>query len=214
MKNKPTIEQIDALLPQTQCGLCDYDGCKPYAEAIVQQGENIDRCPPGGVDTLNKLAEITEQDATPMIADMKQKQKTVMVAIIREDACIGCTKCIQACPTDAIVGAAKLMHTVITNDCTGCELCILPCPVDCIDMVVIPEPDSEQRQQRANKFRQKYQKRNQRLEKMAAEKKQKHQRAKLKTQQKSTTLAARRDAIAQAVARAKAKKAYIHSTSD
>lgn len=129
----PLIEAIDALLPQTQCGKCGFDGCLPYAEAIAE-GEPINRCPPGGDATLERLAELTGQPVQPLA----EPAQPPLAAVIREDECIGCTKCIQACPVDAILGAAKRMHTVITDECTGCELCVAPCPVDCIDL--IPHP--------------------------------------------------------------------------
>src|SRR3990167_9186718 len=137
MKSIILTEQIDALLPQTQCGLCGYKGCRPYAEALSMGKETIDRCPPGGVATLQQLAELLNQDAAPYVAAMQQKEKPPVVAKIREEECIGCTKCIQACPVDAILGAAKLMHTVIADECTGCDLCVEPCPVDCIDMIPV-----------------------------------------------------------------------------
>lgn len=134
VKSPEVVEQIDALLPQTQCGQCGYPGCKPYAEAIAK-GEKVNKCPPGGQDTVIKLAELMNVEAEPLAATEAQTVKKV--AFIREEECIGCTKCIQACPVDAIVGARKLMHTVIEKDCTGCDLCVAPCPVDCIDMIPI-----------------------------------------------------------------------------
>lgn len=137
----PTFEQIDAILPQTQCGLCGYKGCLPYAEALAQKQATINLCPPGGVKGLHALGQLLNEDPTPFIAEMEQKAKPQMVAVIREAECIGCTKCIQACPVDAILGTGKLMHTVIADECTGCELCIAPCPVDCIDMVTTSTAD-------------------------------------------------------------------------
>ena len=134
----PLVNSIDALLPQTQCGQCGHPGCKPYAEAIAG-GEPINRCPPGGQDTVDRLASLLGVDTLPLDADDATIEQD-LVAIIIEKDCIGCTKCIQACPVDAIVGAAKLMHTVIVDECTGCDLCVEPCPVDCIDM--IPRPKS------------------------------------------------------------------------
>ena len=133
VEGDPIVDQIDSLLPQTQCGQCGHPGCRPYAEAIAN-GEAINKCPPGGQATINELANLLDVEATPLdaehgIEDVKK------VAFIREAECIGCTKCIQACPVDAIVGAAKQMHTVIVDECTGCDLCVEPCPVDCIDMV-------------------------------------------------------------------------------
>ena len=139
------ITAIDRLLPQTQCGLCEYDGCKPYATAIVNEGEQIDRCLPGGIRVLKTLGEALNLDPSPYYSDMSNKQKPPLIAVIREDECIGCTKCIQACPVDAITGAAKLMHTIMASECTGCELCIEPCPVDCIDMIALAEPLNPER---------------------------------------------------------------------
>lgn len=133
MSRRDLIDAIDALLPQTQCGKCGFDGCLPYAEAIAE-GEPVNRCPPGGDSTLAQLAELTGQPERPLIEPAQRP----LAAVIREDECIGCTKCIQACPVDAILGAAKRMHTVITDECTGCELCVAPCPVDCIDLVAHP----------------------------------------------------------------------------
>ena len=134
-----TPEEIDALLPQTQCGLCTYGACMPYAEALIYEQAPINLCPPGGVATLKVLADLFMQDPLPFIKDMQQKTKPKMLAVIREDECIGCMKCIQACPVDAILGSAKQMHTVIADECTGCELCVAPCPVDCIDLLTFSE---------------------------------------------------------------------------
>ncbi len=130
------VDEIDALLPQTQCGQCGYPGCHPYAEAI-SNGEDINKCPPGGEATIQSLAELLDVEAMPLDAEHGE-EKSKQVAVIREDECIGCTKCIQACPVDAILGAAKQMHTVIASECTGCDLCVEPCPVDCIDMITVP----------------------------------------------------------------------------
>ncbi len=131
----PTLaDRIDALLPQTQCTQCGYAGCRPYAEAVAQGRAGINQCPPGGqvaIDNLARLLDVPSQPLDPMHGEHKPRA----VALIDESTCIGCTLCIQACPVDAIVGAAKLMHTVIADQCTGCELCIAPCPVDCISMV-------------------------------------------------------------------------------
>ncbi|MFJ3482073.1 electron transport complex subunit RsxB [Pseudomonas sp. NPDC090202] len=129
------IQRIDALLPQTQCGKCGHAGCKPYAEGIAG-GEAINKCPPGSDETIAALARLLNVVALPL--DTERGTAPPQVAFIREAECIGCTKCIQACPVDAIVGAAKLMHTVIADECTGCDLCIAPCPVDCIDMLPLP----------------------------------------------------------------------------
>ena len=125
------IQRIDALLPQTQCGKCGHPGCKPYAEGIAQ-GEAINKCPPGGQETIVGLARLLN---VPVLqVDASRGEAPAQIAYIREAECIGCTKCIQACPVDAIVGAAQLMHTVIADECTGCDLCVAPCPVDCIEM--------------------------------------------------------------------------------
>ena len=127
-------DRIDALLPQTQCGQCTFAGCRPYAEAIAAGSANINQCPPGGQAGIRALARLLGRDELPL-DPAHGVEKPTRLAFIDERICIGCTKCIQACPVDAIVGAAKLMHTVIAEHCTGCELCIPPCPVDCIDLV-------------------------------------------------------------------------------
>lgn len=129
------IQQIDALLPQTQCGQCGYGGCLPYAQAIATQAEAINRCPPGGLQTLVALGKLLNQDVAPLTAEMIAQQTPPQLAKIREAECIGCTKCIQACPVDAIIGAGKQLHTILASECTGCGLCVAPCPVDCIDMI-------------------------------------------------------------------------------
>jgi electron transport complex protein RnfB len=130
------VEQIDRLLPQTQCGQCGYPGCKPYATAIANDEADINQCPPGGDAGVQALARLLGREAKPLNPD-NGVEKPKVVALIREPECIGCTKCIQACPVDAIVGASKSMHVVIADLCTGCELCIPPCPVDCIDLVAV-----------------------------------------------------------------------------
>lgn len=136
VEGDPIVEQIDALLPQTQCGQCGHPGCRPYAEAIAA-GEEHNRCPPGGEATVEALSQLLGREVLPLDAEEGVDVGVKKVAFIREDECIGCTKCIQACPVDAIVGAAKLMHTVIADECTGCDLCVEPCPVDCIDMIEV-----------------------------------------------------------------------------
>lgn len=130
----PLADRIDAVLPQTQCGQCGFEGCRPYAEAIAAGQAPINRCPPGGQRVVNKLALRTGRRALPLDTTLGA-HKPPLIALIDEARCIGCTLCIQACPVDAIVGAQKSMHTVITAYCTGCELCLPPCPVDCIELV-------------------------------------------------------------------------------
>ena len=146
-----SIQAIDALLPQTQCGKCGHPGCKPYAEGIAK-GEAINKCPPGGDATIQALAQLLDVPELPLELPAVPPQ----IALIREAECIGCTKCIQACPVDAIVGAAKLMHTVITAECTGCELCVAPCPVDCIDILPLADAEAVAQRQRADQFRRRH----------------------------------------------------------
>lgn len=138
VEGDPLVDKIDAILPQTQCGQCNYPGCRPYAEAIAAGEAEINQCPPGGQDGVDALADLLGRESLPLNAE-NGEEKPKAVAIIHEDICIGCTLCIQACPVDAILGAAKQMHTVIESECTGCELCVEPCPVDCIDMVPIAD---------------------------------------------------------------------------
>jgi electron transport complex protein RnfB len=125
------VEQVNNMLPQTQCAQCGYPGCRPYAQAIVDGDAAINLCPPGGEDTIRRLAAKLGRSELPL---MEQPPLGRAVAIIDESLCIGCTHCRSACPVDAIVGAHQLMHTIIESECTGCELCIAPCPVDCISM--------------------------------------------------------------------------------
>lgn len=132
-EGNPIADQVNELLPQTQCGQCGFPGCRPYAEAIAN-GEAINKCPPGGEAGIQALADLLDLEVIPLDEEHGE-EKVKAVAFIREDECIGCTKCIQACPVDAILGAAKQMHTVIASECTGCDLCLEPCPVDCIDMI-------------------------------------------------------------------------------
>ena len=171
------VQSIDALLPQTQCGLCGHrDGCLPYAQSIAE-GENANKCVPGGQPVADALAALlnrpqlpAEESVWPVQADGRPQR---IKAIIREDECIGCTKCISACPVDAIIGSGKLMHTILTDLCTGCELCIPPCPVDCIDLIEDqnPLPTETQRIAEQDDLRQRYYAHIQREEKRRTDRK-------------------------------------------
>jgi len=182
------IQSIDALLPQTQCGLCGHrDGCLPYAQSIAE-GEEANKCVPGGQPVADALAQLlnrpklkAEPSVWPIQADGRPQR---MKAVIREDECIGCTKCISACPVDAIIGSGKLMHTVLTDLCTGCELCIPPCPVDCIDLVEDTHPlmSDEQHVQEQNDLRQRYYAHIQREEKRRIDRKGPVVRAEINTE--------------------------------
>lgn len=130
----PGVDDIDALLPQTQCTRCGYPGCRPYAEAILAAAAEINQCPPGGSATIAALAALLGRPVLPLNPD-QGAEGPLLVARIDEDACIGCARCLPPCPVDAILGAHKHMHTVLASVCTGCELCVAPCPVDCIRMV-------------------------------------------------------------------------------
>jgi len=135
-------EKINSILPQTQCGKCDFNGCKPYANAISEGKADINQCPPGGEEGILKIAQLLKVEYKPL-NERHGLSKPREIAIIEEDKCIGCTLCILACPVDAILGASKSMHTVISEECTGCELCIEPCPVDCIKMEPSYDEDNE-----------------------------------------------------------------------
>ncbi|WP_085636550.1 MULTISPECIES: electron transport complex subunit RsxB [unclassified Pseudomonas] len=208
------IQRIDALLPQTQCGKCGHPGCKPYAEGIAG-GEPINRCPPGGDETVAALAELLNIPVLEL--DVSRGTAPPQVAFIREAECIGCTKCIQACPVDAIVGAAKFMHTVLVDECTGCDLCVAPCPVDCIDMHPLPAgtlavvgglaASPEERQARTAKrdhARQRYQRRNARL---LHEEQQRQAEREARAQRAAQAQAAAADPVQTALERVRAQKA-------
>jgi Na+-translocating ferredoxin:NAD+ oxidoreductase subunit B len=137
MPAEDLVESLQRLLPQTQCGQCGFAGCTPYAEALARGEADVDRCPPGGDAGARALAALLARRPKPVDPERGQ-HKPPQVAWIREADCIGCTKCIQACPVDAIVGASKRMHTVLADLCTGCELCLPPCPVDCIELWPAP----------------------------------------------------------------------------
>lgn len=158
--NTTLVDRIDALLPQTQCEQCGYHGCRPYAEAIARGDAPINFCPPGGETGIAKLAALLDQPILPLDPEHGIEKPRSLARIVEAD-CIGCTKCIQVCPVDAIVGTAKWMHTVVMDDCTGCELCIPACPVDCIDLE--PMPPAQIDQVHADRARQHFQRRETRL---------------------------------------------------
>ncbi|WP_409308812.1 electron transport complex subunit RsxB [Pectobacterium sp. B1J-3] len=141
VEGNPVVEQVEAMLPQSQCGQCGYPGCRPYAEAVCLNGEDINKCGPGGEAMMLKLAEKLNIDPQPLNGDSAVLNPERKVAWIDESNCIGCTKCIQACPVDAIIGSTKAVHTVVSDLCTGCDLCVSPCPTDCIELrAIAPTP--------------------------------------------------------------------------
>ncbi|NYT38300.1 RnfABCDGE type electron transport complex subunit B [Allopusillimonas soli] len=144
MSSNTLVDRIDAILPQTQCTRCGFDGCLPYAHAMANAQAPINRCPPGGDEVIRKLAALLDTETIALDPDCGQHGPPLL-AVIDEAHCIGCTLCIQACPVDAIIGANKVMHTVLPDQCTGCELCVAPCPVDCIAMEPDPQPWSDAR---------------------------------------------------------------------
>lgn len=215
----PLSEQINRLLPQTQCTQCGYAGCKPYAEAVASGAANINQCPPGGDEGVRELAALLGQAASAINPANGIAKTRSTVAVIDEAVCIGCTLCIQACPVDAIVGANQLMHTVIARECSGCELCLPPCPVDCIRMEPVPEADDLYRQPLAARraqsqtWRGRFEARAQRLirEKLRKEAAREHKKALLKARANSADPseapqpAAAYDPVAAALARARAR---------
>lgn len=191
-------DRIDALLPQTQCEQCGYRGCRPYAEAIARGEAAINQCPPGGTAGIEKLAALLQQPVLPLNPEHGIEKSRTLARIVEAD-CIGCTKCIQACPVDAIVGAAKLMHTVIADDCTGCELCVPVCPVDCI--VLLPMPEAQIDIVHADAARTHFQRREARLERLRVERE-----AELAARKAAVDISAQRNPVLEALARAKAKQ--------
>jgi len=191
-------ERIDALLPQTQCTRCGYPACRAYADAVAAGDADINQCPPGGAAGIELLAALLGRAPKPL-NPANGVEKAPEVALIDEEVCIGCTKCIQACPVDAIVGASKFMHTVLVDECTGCDLCIPPCPVDCITMVPAPD-DRRSPSARADHYRARYLARNARLEREASE------RAAELAAKKAVLGDARVSAVQAAILRARAKK--------
>lgn len=199
-----TVNEIDALLPQTQCGECNYKGCRPYAEALVQGQIGIDRCPPGGVATLKTLGVALSIDPKPYLRTMDERTRLPSIAVISEAECIGCTKCITACPVDAILGSGKMLHSVIAHECTGCGLCVEPCPVDCIDMVPIAEPDYDK-----DRARTRFHAKQTRLLRIQHEKQQQYRQKRQlesRTTPQAQEIQAKQSYIQEALARVKAKK--------
>jgi Na+-translocating ferredoxin:NAD+ oxidoreductase subunit B len=202
--NQNLATRINELLPQTQCTRCGYLACLPYAQAIAAGEADIDRCPPGGQAGVEAMAALLGRQSIPLNAAFGREAPPT-VAVIDEEACIGCTKCIQACPVDAIVGAAKRMHTIITAECTGCELCIPPCPVDCISMLATsaaPLPRIEVLE-RAHPARRRYEARGRRLDRERQERETKRAAAQ-NTGNPVPPIS--RSAVLEAIARGKARR--------
>ena len=202
----PLIEQIDARLPQTQCRQCGFAGCQPYAQAIATGQADINQCPPGGEAVIQALAVLLNRTPKPL-NPKHGVHKPRQVAVIDEQDCIGCTLCIQACPVDAILGAAKQMHTVIAQECTGCELCLPPCPVNCIKLQPAQPPEWDR--QRADRARRRHVARLARLER---DRREKEARLRQKTAARAASVPSQdelKQAIQAAVARVKAKQAAL-----
>lgn len=139
VEGDPLADKVNAVLPQTQCGQCGFPGCKPYAEAIAEGSADINRCVPGGMDTVEKIADLMGVEPKALDPSLDVAPAVAQKAFIMEELCVGCTKCIQVCPVDAILGSRRHLHTVIQSECTGCELCVPVCPVECIIMRDTPE---------------------------------------------------------------------------
>ena len=198
------VKKIDALLPQTQCGECDYAGCLPYAEALAQGAAAINKCPPGGIETVKTLGALLKIDPSPYLEVALHNTRAASVAVIREEECIGCTKCIKACPVDAIIGGAKLMHAILNHECTGCGLCVEPCPVDCIEMVEIPAAEYDK-----DRARDRFHAKTTRSLRLEHEQQQQYREKRVLAQQDTNQqqdVKAKQDYIQQALARVKAKK--------
>jgi electron transport complex protein RnfB len=208
------VDTINALLPQTQCTRCGHPGCKPYAEGLAA-GEAINKCPPGGAATIRALAAFLDTSILPL-DPVHGREGPRTRAVIREAECIGCTKCIQACPVDAILGSAKQMHTVLADECTGCDLCVAPCPVDCIDMIPLPsvsytqDEEWQDLRQRARQYKTRYDfNQARKAEEKLQDERRRAERAMLAKQKQAAqgTAADAKATIAAALERVKAKKA-------
>jgi len=219
VKNAALADRIDAVLPQTQCGQCGYPACRPYAEAIATGEADINQCPPGGAEGIRDLAQLLGMEPKPLNPKHGREKPERTVAVIDEQLCIGCTLCIRACPVDAILGAAKQMHTVIAQECTGCDLCMAPCPVDCITMIAVKQnfAETEAREhnrEQANLARRRYEFRQRRLALEKAERasrlrnrKTDVQAAEPAAEDVAADKAAKKAAILAAVERVRAKRA-------
>lgn len=199
--SQQSIKDIDDILPQTQCQQCSFAGCLPYAKALHEGTTTIDRCAPGGIKTMESLAASLAIDPAPYYESTEQQYQPPSVAAIREAECIGCMKCINACPVDAIIGSGKVMHTVLTDICTGCNLCVEPCPMDCIDML------PAQNIPPAAASRQRYNQRQYRLSREKIQSRKQFKQAKQVNQTATMDIADRKKAyIEAAIKRSKANK--------
>ncbi|HSS64735.1 MAG TPA: RnfABCDGE type electron transport complex subunit B [Gammaproteobacteria bacterium] len=200
--NRLLVDQIDALLPQTQCTRCGYEDCRAYAQAVADGRCDINRCPPGGSGTIERLAVLLRRSPSPIDPECGREESR-RTAVVDEAWCIGCRLCIEACPVDAIVGAPKRMHTVIEAECTGCELCLPPCPVDCIRMLPArcgPRSADTWREERAPNARRRYEFRKRRLEYEA------RSQSRRRRLRKVPPLSERKAEIHAAIARVKARR--------
>ncbi|MDR6641586.1 MULTISPECIES: RnfABCDGE type electron transport complex subunit B [Luteibacter] len=196
----PTLaDRIDTLLPQTQCEQCGFHGCRPYAEAIAADEAGIDRCPPGGAIGIARLAALLDRPVVPLDPTHGVEKPRTLARIVEAD-CIGCTKCIQVCPVDAILGASKVMHTVVSDLCTGCELCVPACPVDCIRLDPMPLAQADDREH-ADAARRHFQRREARLAQERAERERQ-----LEANKAVVAAPTARNAVLEALARARLRK--------